>query len=156
MTNTVIDETDTKIVNLLKKNGRLPNTEIAKTLSLSEATVRNRLRRLIDEEFIQVVAIPNHTKLGYGINGNIHITADVKKLDHVIEKLMEIDELEYLAHTTGSSDLEADFFVESIEAVHSLLKERLYKIDGIEDVQLSIVLKYIKDIYNWSVMRDTY
>ena len=49
---------------------------IAKEIGLSEATVRTRLNRLIQQEYIQIVAVSNPIKLGFKIVGNIRIHAD--------------------------------------------------------------------------------
>ena len=47
-----IDDIDIKIINQLKDNGRLPLNRIANIIGISEATVRRRLKRMIDEKFI--------------------------------------------------------------------------------------------------------
>ena len=57
-----IDHLDAKMIALLQKDGRLSNIEIGKTVGISEATVRNRLKRLIDEGYIQIVAVGNPFK----------------------------------------------------------------------------------------------
>ncbi|MBW2633974.1 MAG: AsnC family transcriptional regulator, partial [Deltaproteobacteria bacterium] len=64
-------DVDYEITRLLQQNGRIPNTEIAKKLNVSEATVRNRLQKLIKEKEMQVVAIVNPLKNRSGILGNI-------------------------------------------------------------------------------------
>ena len=54
-----IDAVDCQMIRLLQKDGRISNTEIAKRIGVSEATVRIRLNRLIKEEIIQIVAVSN-------------------------------------------------------------------------------------------------
>ena len=44
----MLDQIDCQMIELLQKDGRIPNTEIAKKLGVSEATVRSRLNRLIE------------------------------------------------------------------------------------------------------------
>jgi len=73
-----IDDVDSKIIHLLKKNGRTPNTELAKKLKISETAIRKRLKRLFENEMIQVVAVVNHRKIGYKLEGNIKIKIDTK------------------------------------------------------------------------------
>ena len=46
----VLDQLDCQMIELLQKDGRISNTEIAKKIGMSEATVRTRLNRLIQEE----------------------------------------------------------------------------------------------------------
>ncbi len=50
--NVGIDNIDIKIIDQLKANGRLPYNKIANIIGISEATVRRRLKRMIDEKFI--------------------------------------------------------------------------------------------------------
>ena len=48
----VLDQIECRMIELLQKDGRISNTDIAKQIGLSEATVRTRLNRLIQEEYI--------------------------------------------------------------------------------------------------------
>ena len=65
-----IDAIDGKMINLLQKDGRLSNIEIAKEPAISEATVRTRLKRLLGEEYIQIVAVSDPFKLGFEMAGD--------------------------------------------------------------------------------------
>jgi len=74
-----VDDIDAQIIKILNLNGRTPNTEIAKKLKLSETAIRKRIRKLLDDEVIQIVAVVNQEKMGYMFRGNINIKADIKK-----------------------------------------------------------------------------
>ena len=60
-----MDELDRRIISLLQMDGRASNAKIAREVGVSEGTVRRRLRRLIQEDVVKVVAVPNLEKLGY-------------------------------------------------------------------------------------------
>ena len=60
-----MDELDRKIIALLQMDGRASNAKIAREVGVSEGTVRPRLRRLIQDDVVNVVADPNLEKLGY-------------------------------------------------------------------------------------------
>lgn len=143
-----IDEIDSKIVRLLQRNGRLRNTEIAKAVGISESTVRNRLNRLIHEEFITITAIGNPDKLGFGVIGNFAITIDPKKTDHVIGELNQIKALWYITHTVGASDFFVEFSVKSLKDLDQLLV-KIQRIDGIIQVNTSLLRKCIRPSYGW-------
>ena len=144
-----IDKIDCKIINLLQKDGRLPNTMIAKKLGISESTVRTRLNRLIKEEFIQIVAVSNPLKLGFQMVGNIRIHIDIKKADNVIKELNKLDQLWFIVQTTGGTDVYAEFIVKSLDELNSLAFEKINKIDGIVRTDTSLILKFIKRQYDW-------
>lgn len=151
---TGLDQTDFKIIELLQKDGRMPNTVIAKEVGISEATVRSRLARLIREEYIQIVAVSNPHKLGFEIAGVLRINADVKKMDHVSAELSKIEQIWYIVHTTGGSDIYAEFNAHSIEDLNKLISEKIYKIDGVVTTETSLILKYVKRRYDWETAVD--
>ena len=104
---------DYKITRLLQKNGRIPNTEIAKILHISEATVRNRLQNLIKNDRIQVIAIVNPFKLKSGIMGNLRVKVEKKQLECVGNELSKLEELWYIAQLVGTTDFDAEYYVSS-------------------------------------------
>jgi Lrp/AsnC family transcriptional regulator for asnA, asnC and gidA len=83
-----LDKIDLEIIRLLQNDGRTASSEIAKTTGIPEATIRYRLKKLIDKKFIQIVAAANPIKLGFGIAACISIDAEIKQVNHVIRKLV--------------------------------------------------------------------
>jgi len=149
-----IDQTDCKIIELLQVDGRMPNTMIAKKLGISEATVRTRLNRLIDKEFVQLVAVSNPLKLGFGVCGMLKIDVDVKKIDSVSKELSKIKEIWYIVHATGSAYIYAEFNAKSIEDLSDLISDKINKIDGLLKTETSLFLKFIKRRYDWKTAID--
>ena len=134
---------DYKIFRLLQKNGRIPNTEIAKILGISEATVRKRLQNLIQDERIQVIAVVNPFKLKSGIMGNLRVQANKKQLESVGNELSHLDELWYIAQLVGTADFDAEYYVSS-QAEFGRLMDKLNKIEGIKTFETSLLLRYVK------------
>jgi Lrp/AsnC family transcriptional regulator for asnA, asnC and gidA len=134
---------DYKIFRLLQKNGRIPNTEIAKILGISEATVRKRLQNLIRDEGIQVIAVVNPSKLQSGIMGNLRVQADKKQLETVAKELSKLDELWYIAQLVGTTDFDAEYYVSS-QAEFGRLVDKINKIEGIITIETSLLIRYIK------------
>ena len=143
-----IDEVDSKIIHLLKKNGRMQNTQLAKELKISETAIRKRLKRLFDNEMIQVVAVVNHRKIGYEIEGNIKIKIDTRKTEQVIRELEAIDDLWYIALLTGAADFDVEFSVKSQGDLKDLLAD-INNIDGVINVEPSFRLQLVKNRYDW-------
>ncbi|MBI9092325.1 MAG: Lrp/AsnC family transcriptional regulator [Desulfobacterium sp.] len=150
-----IDDTDRKIIALLQKDGRLSNTMIAKELGVSEATVRTRLNRLINEEYIQIVAVSNPLKLGFKAVGVLNIHVDIKKIDHVTEELQKLKPVWFVVRTTGDSDIYTEFVATSIEELDDLIYKKIYKIDGVIRTETSLILQYNKRQYDWGVADPT-
>ena len=134
---------DYKIIRLLQKNGRIPNTEIAKKLGISEATVRNRLQALIREERIQILAVVNPYKLKSGILGNLRVKADKKQLEEVGNELGKLDELWYIAQLVGTADFDAEYYVSSQQEFGALV-DKINAIEGIVSTETSLLVRFIK------------
>ena len=65
-----LDDKDKQILNLLQKNSRRSFTEIAKYLDVSEATVRYRVKKLIDAGVInKFTVLLDPRKIGYPTTG---------------------------------------------------------------------------------------
>jgi Lrp/AsnC family transcriptional regulator for asnA, asnC and gidA len=143
-----IDQTDVKIIKLLQKNGRMSNTEIAKNAGISETTVRYRMQKLIKEKYIEIVALIDPMKLGNGIEGAIRIKADIKQMQQVTKALKLIPELFYVARVSGKADFDTSFFVKNMNEARILI-DRVNLIEGVIDTDMSTVLEYVKERYDY-------
>ena len=145
----VLDSLDSEMILLLQKDGRISNTAIAKKLGIVESTVRTRLKRLMDNKIVQIVAVSNPFDLGFQVAGNFKINIDLKKKDTIMKELVAIKELWYVVLTTGGTDVDADFIVVSFEDLETLIFHKINKIDGINKIQTSLILQYGKHDFNW-------
>jgi len=149
-----LDKIDCKMIELLQKDGRISNTDIAKEIGISEGTVRTRLNRLINDDFIQIVAVSNPMKLGFEVVGTIRIHVDILKMDAIIVELKKLKELWFIVYTTGGTGIDSEFIVESMEKLNTLIFEKINKIDGVIRTEVSLFMKYIKRRYDWGTALD--
>ena len=149
-----LDSVDCQMIQLLQKDGRIPNTEIAKNIGISEATVRTRLNRLIEEKYIQIVAVSDPIKLGFDIVGNIRIHVEIKKMAKIIRELKKLKPLWFIVQTTGGTGIDTEVVVKSLDELNELIFEKINRIDGIIKTETSLFLKYIKRQYDWGTAID--
>ena len=149
-----LDNLDCHLIRLLQKDGRMPNKAIAKQLAISEFTVRKRMKRLIDNGIIRIVAVANPMDLGFEIAGNLKIRIDLKKTEHVLENLKKIDALIWIALTTGSTDIDVEFVARSLSGLHHLIFNQISKIDGILSTETSLLVDLVKDKNDWGTGWD--
>ncbi|MBW2368444.1 MAG: Lrp/AsnC family transcriptional regulator [Deltaproteobacteria bacterium] len=143
-----LDKIDNQIVSLLQIDGRMPITEISKKVGITEGAVRKRLKKLIEGNTIQVVAIRKFN-LGYGVAGVFIIHVDPKKIKQVISKLKEKKGIWLLSTVIGSEgNLHADFFVDSFEKYNKLL-DQIHELDGVEKIEKHVYTQMIKEDYSW-------
>ena len=149
-----IDAVDCRMIELLQKDGRISNTEIAKTIGISEATVRTRLQRLIREQYIQIVAVSNPLKLGFEVVGTIRIYAEIKKIDRIIRELKTIKSLWHIVQTTGGTGIDTEFVLKSLDELNQLIFGQINRIDGVLRTETSLFLNYVKRQYDWGTAAD--
>jgi Lrp/AsnC family transcriptional regulator for asnA, asnC and gidA len=149
-----LDPLDCKLVCLLQKDGRMSNTAIAHELGTSEATVRTRLKRLLDKGIVQIVAVANPIDLGFEIAGNLKIRIDLKKANNVLAELKQIEALIWVALTTGGTDIDVEFVARSLKEFHALIFDKISRIDGIISTETSLMVDLVKDTYDWGTAWD--
>ena len=139
-----MDELDRKIIGILQLDGRASNAKIARQLGVSEGTIRRRLKRLIEDEAIQVVALPEPSKLGYNTEAIVGIQVDPGKLEYVADELGRVPETLNVSVTTGAFDIFAWVALPSPEQLHSFLLGTVGKIDGVKRSETFVTLSVKK------------
>ena len=139
-----MDELDTKIVQLLQRDGRASNAGIAREVGVSEGTVRRRLKRLVQEEYIRVVALLDPGRLGYGSEALIGVQVDPDKIDQVADDLAELEEVNWVAITTGTYDIFAWATLQSSEALGIFLRTKAGPIPGVRRTETFVNLSVKK------------
>ena len=95
-----------------------------------------------------IVAILNHFKLGFGIEGIIRIKADIKAIHKVAEKLKAIDALYFVARSMGAYDFDAEYYVKSSSELKELI-DTINAMHGVTDTDVTTVLDYVKERYDF-------
>ncbi len=139
-----MDELDRKIIGILQVDGRASNAKIARQLEVSEGTIRRRLKRLIEDEAIQVVALPEPSKLGYNTEAIVGIQVEPGKLEGVANELVRVPETLNVSVTTGAFDIFAWVALPSPEQLHSFLLGTVGKIPGVKRSETFVMLSVKK------------
>jgi len=146
-----MDDLDTKIVSILQKDGRASNAGIARDVGVSEGTVRRRLKRLIDERFIDIVALIDPSRMGYSSEAIVGIQVDPDKIDDASETISKLDEVSWVVITTGAYDMFVWIAVESAGDLGNFLRHKLGSINGVRRTETFVNLAVKKRSYGVSV-----
>ena len=148
MSSISLDPTDQALVRLLQQDGRRPYTQLAKEVGLSEAAVRQRVQRLLDQGTMQIVAVTDPLQLGLARQAMImiRVEGDVRA---VADRLEQIDEVDYLVLTAGSVDLIAEVVVTDDESLLELLNDRIRSVEGVVGTETIMYLALRKQTYQW-------
>ncbi len=139
-----LDSLDDQIIHELRRDGRLANTEMARRLGVSEATIRNRIQRLVNEGIIQVSAIVNLSRLGYEFDAYLGIQCNVAQMKEVARALTEMEEVRYVSYVLGRYELMVVGFFRSRAELFAFLSERVGKIPGVGRIETLLVLQVAK------------
>lgn len=146
-----MDKLDIKIISLLQVDGTATNAGIAREIGVSEETVRRRLKRLMQDEYIKVVALPDPKKLGYESEVLIGIQVDANRIDEVAENIAEMDEVNWVSITTGSFDMFAWATLKTSEDLSTFLRTKVGMISGVRKMETFINLAVKKRRYGISI-----
>jgi Lrp/AsnC family transcriptional regulator for asnA, asnC and gidA len=142
-----MDELDLKIVNELQRDGRMPFTNIAKNLNVSEGTVRNRVARLIDEQVIHLVGMLDPARVGFEAPALIGVTVKPAILESVAETIASFPEVSYLIMVSGEFDLFVEVFCRDRDDLAAFLNQKLHQVNGVVRTQTFMTLKIFKMAY---------
>ena len=146
-----MDELDTKIIAMLQEDGRASNAGIARRAGVSEGTVRRRLKRLIQDEYIRVVALLDPGKMGYASEALIGVQVDPDKVEQVSDDLSALDEINWVSITTGAYDIFAWATLDSSEALGIFLRTKVGTIQGVRRSETFVNLMVKKRWYSVAV-----
>lgn len=145
-----LDDLDREIIALLRIDGRMAFKEIAKRLEIPEATARYRVQRLLQSGGIQIVAWPNPEKLGVPHVLILSLTVKEGQTNAVAEQLSDMNEVRFLAVTSGRCNIVADIYFGTHEDLLTFFA-KLDAIPGILHYDTQIILKLLKAEYKYSL-----
>ncbi len=145
---TALDDADKALIELLQRDGRTPYTRLAESVGLSEAAVRQRVQRLIDNNVVQIVAVTDPLRLGFRRQAMIGIRTE-GDITAVAETLAAMSEIDYLVYTSGRFDLLAEMVCEDDEHLLTLLNEQIRNIPGVSSTETFVYLRLQKQTYTW-------
>ena len=143
-----LDDVSKAIIEQLQEDGRQSYATIAKSVGLSEAAVRQRVQRLLDQEVMQIVAVTDPLQVGFRRQAMIGIRVD-GDLTSVADKLSGMSEVSYVVTTAGSFDLLAEVVCEDDEQLLELLTHQIRTLPGVQTTETFVYLKLNKQHYNW-------
>ena len=139
-----LDQLDRQILTILQKDARRSYADIARKVNVNEATVRFRVKKLVEKQvIIQFSALLNPRKIGLSITGVIMAKVSPKTSQDTFNKLKILSELLHIFQCTGKYDFLAVANVKNMEGLE-ILKEKIKNISGIEEIEVLATTRLIK------------
>ena len=142
-----LDDADKAIVELLQTDGRMAYTRIAEIVGLSEAAVRQRVQRLVEERVVQIVGVTDPLRLGFNRQAMIGVRTE-GDITAIADTLGAIPEVDYVVFTSGSFDLLFEVVCEDDEHLLAIMN-KVRGVPGVRRTETFVYLRLHKQTYAW-------
>ena len=139
-----MDDFDKNIIDILESDGRASNAEIARKIGVSEGTIRRRLKKLIDNKTISVLAISDPRQMGYEFEALVGIQVDPGLVEPVAEAITKLTDTKWVSITTGTYDVFAWVILPTAEALGKFLRNKIGEIEGVNKTETFVSLQVVK------------
>ena len=146
-----LDELDRQIIRYLQNNARVPNTEIARALKVTETTIRNRVNRLLEEELIEMVALITPKAKEATISAFIVVSVLPASVEAAIEVLKPRPEVRYLGRMLARGQILMETFFTDHDHLLEFQDKCLAQLPGVQAIDTSLVLRVDKLSYEWEI-----
>lgn len=135
---------DIQLLDLLQRDGRITNADLAKAVKLSPPTVLQRVRALEKAGLIKAyTAILDAERLGLKVTALCMISLALHQeqpIERFRKAVMGLDEVMECYHVSGDFDFLLKILVKDIRAYEQFVREKLSKIKGVGHIRTSFVL----------------
>lgn len=145
-----LDRYDRAILEVLQREGRISNQDLAERIGLSPSPCLRRVRALEESGLITGYrAVLDPKALGLTLMALIHISMDKHTPERFANFEARIDEIpnivECLLITGQQADYQLKAVVEDMDAYQALLLNRITRIEGVSGVHSSFVMRRVVD-----------
>jgi Lrp/AsnC family transcriptional regulator for asnA, asnC and gidA len=139
-----LDNFDHQILEVLAGDARLSNRKIAQALGVTEGTIRGRLKRLQEENYLRFTAITALSYLGNPLLIFIGVTAEQGRVKEVAQAIAEMGGIRSVIITLGRFNIHVVGMYGSLDDVLNVANNAILALPGVRHVETSISVKQLK------------
>ena len=144
-----LDQLETKIIHALQKDARRPFKSIAKELDVSEGTIGNRVKRLVNKGILRLEARINPFALSNKVAALVGANLKERSHKETIKQIEALPNVNAVWATTGKYDIFIEVLVDSINELNNFIFESgLDQVKNVASTETHIMLfsntKYFK------------
>ena len=155
-----MDEKDERILEILQKDGRTTNVELARAVELTPSATLERVRKLEERGLIKgYMALLDPHSLGLGLAAFIFVSVDgerdiVGEAEGAAELLASLPSVQELHHLAGEDCFLLKVRARDTDDLYRVLKEELGRCKCIRSTRTTIVLKTVKETTGLPLARE--
>ena len=139
-----MDAIDLKILEELKEDSRKSFNLIADVVGKTEATVRRRVNKLLEDEIIKKFTIEYNVNSKPKTRATVKIEPDFKEIKNTLKEVSEIEEITDIWRLSGECGIFIKVEIESIEKFNPLIEEKISQIKGVKIMETCFITDIIK------------
>ena len=141
----MVDSLDLEILDYLEKDGRISFKTISDNIKKTEATIRRRVKKMMDDGVIKRFSVLiDEKKINNPTKATIKISPDLSKIKEITSKLKEIEEITDIWRLSGDCGLFIKVEIPSLEEINPLVEDRISKIPGVEIREICFITREVK------------
>ena len=144
-----LDELDYQIMRELHANARISAADIARNTHSNERTIRKRIDRLIKSGVFRLTAILDPEAFGYITAADIFLEADPAYEKLILDKLMHMPEITYVAFGQGSNEISLEARFKNNDELREFLRTKLHNLPGVKVTGYALVPRIFRNIDEW-------
>lgn len=144
MTQISLDDLDHKIIDMLGRDARVSNRQIAADLGVTEGTIRARIKYLQSERLIQFTVVTDFRMAGSPNLVMMGIHADPGRVPALAAELSKIPEINCVIVLLGRYSLMAMGLFTSLAQVNDLIRASILPLKGVRNVDTSVSIQNFK------------
>ena len=131
-----------KLLFELTQDGSISVPVLSKKLGINASVLYSRIKRLMKKKLIKKFTIEiDESLLGIGVKASVGINRDPKLKEAIHKKFMKTSEVVSISEVTGRFDIIIKIHAKNLEALHSVVIEKIGKIDGIQNTETFVELQ---------------
>ena len=131
-----------KLLFELTQDGSISVPTLSKKLGINASVLYSRIKRLMKKKLIKKFTIEiDESLLGVGVKASVGINRDPKLKETIHKKFMETSEVVSIREITGRFDIMIDVYAKNLEALHTVVIEKIGKIEGIQNTETFVELQ---------------
>jgi Lrp/AsnC family transcriptional regulator, leucine-responsive regulatory protein len=141
----MIDSIDKEILNIIQRDARISNAEIARQVELAPSAVLERIRKLEDRGIIRGYSADIEPKeLGFGLTAIIAVRTSECGAG-VGDQLAAIPEVQEVHEVAGDDCFYIKIRAADTESLGVLLREKIKAVPNVVNTRTTVVLKTFKE-----------
>ncbi|MDI9608794.1 MAG: Lrp/AsnC family transcriptional regulator [Candidatus Verstraetearchaeota archaeon] len=136
-----LDEYDRRIIEALRKDGRVSYRSLASIVGISNVAVRDRVSKLVKRGYIKgFFALADSRLIGKDVSAIFEVEANTNEFSEVVERISRCEEVTKVYEKVGAPTIFVHACFRNIDEMQNFA-ETVYKIKGVVRVISSMIYR---------------